>query len=192
MASTFESEFLDLFHGKDQVSGHGEGYTLAYNWLKEQKNKRKTMFSCLIFYEKPIQFLAHGRTRNGKGDGEAVDKSILKYLPQLDASQIKDLEKEREHDKYGAFINVNFTMVRRIALMTVEMSWLVDPIVPQWTKGYGGIPTMYNLRAPKFIKMKKRETLDIKVGHLEEFKAEKPTWSLFTWEALEKTDKGKQ
>lgn len=191
MTELTDRDFFALFNGKETISGHALGYEQAYKFIYEEEGEvcQKRMFSCVLFFEKPIQFLATGKTKKGKGDGKAVDKKLLEYLPILSDDEIALFEKPRDKKKFGAFICVNFTKVRRVALLAVEKNWLKHDVVNQWIKGYGGRPTMYQTYAPKWTKMDSTQTgseqREIKIKMLEEFKSEFKIWEAFTIEGLD-------
>jgi hypothetical protein len=176
---SLDQQFLSLFNGKDQVSGHAEGYRQAHEWIKEGGNQQRKMFACVIFFEKPVQFLATGRTRvTNKGDGTGVNQDIIRYLPSLTQELKNALPVPRSPEKYGAFIDVNFSKVKRVAMLAIQKQWLNHALVDQWIKGYGGLPTEYNLLAPKWVKMD-HDTRLIKQQILEELKSEQSTWENF-------------
>jgi hypothetical protein len=125
---------VNWFAGKDEINGGSKGYGDMLNWLK--KNRDQKIYVCTVFYEKPIEFLARGQTRSGKGDGRPVDANLLQFLPQHNDHE---LTANRSAEKYGVFINVNFTMVKRVALYGAEHT--TNPKSLEWVKRYGGKPS---------------------------------------------------
>jgi len=123
------------FNGKDEINGKGDGYKAMLNWLKDNRDAKIQV--CTVFAEKPIQFLATGKTKSNKGDGVAVDDALLQYLPLHDN---EDLVAARDAAKYGSFVRVNFTMVKRVALYGAEFTNL--PASIDWVKRYGGKPSV--------------------------------------------------
>jgi len=147
----FDQAFLALFNGKDSISGRALGYQQAKAWL-DQGDKVRKMLTCLVFYEKPIQFLATGRTAGGKGDGNHVDVQLVRYLPQHDATTEGDLL-DRLDTKFGAFKRVNFSMVRRVALLAVQKEWIQGNHTRQWVQAYGGRPSQVQYDSSKWMGM---------------------------------------
>jgi hypothetical protein len=175
---SIDQTFINLFKGKDTISGRSAGYNAVKVWL-EKGNRQKKMFTCLVFYEKPIQFLATGQTaekegKTAKGDGEKVASSLTEFLPLHEESTLSDLE-ARTEAKYGAFKRVNFSMVRRVALLSVQKAWLVNPLVDQWIQRYGGRPSVVNYSNSVWKSMHE-ETHDIKKLGLDQFKEDQVYW----------------
>jgi hypothetical protein len=156
---------LDLlktwFAGKDEINGSGKAYGDMLAWLKKDKDLK--IYTCTVFYEKPIEFLAKGETKTGKGDSKPVDSRVLRYLPIHDD---KMLAANRSIEKYGVFIDVNFTMVKRVALFGAEHT--NNPKSLEWVKRYGGKPSAITIDSIKG----NDETVKIKWETVIRFRAE--------------------
>jgi hypothetical protein len=174
---TIDEDFFDLFNGKEEISGRSKGYQDARMWLQEGNSLRK-MTTCLVFYEKPITFLVSGGTVNNRaGDGSSVDNRLLNYLPQHEGAMLNQAHL-RSTIKFGAFKNVNFTMVRRVALLSLQKGWLTHELAQQWTKSYGGLPYDLNFDSTKWQRMTD-ESRRIKREGIEAFKEDRPYWISF-------------
>jgi hypothetical protein len=166
-------DFVALFNGKESVAGRAQGYRDAVAWLREGNAQRK-MFSCLVFYEKPIEVLATGRTRAGLGDGNAVQNGVLAYLPQHTAPYSADVE-ARPAARYGHFQHVNFSMIKRVALLALQKRWVQHAIFTQWYTAYGGLPMAVNFSTSRWTSMAP-ETLEIKRPGIQAFVEDVEFW----------------
>jgi len=172
-----DEEFLALFNGKEQIGGAAEGYDRAHKFLKHADGERRAL-TCLVFYEKPVQFLATGKTKSGeKGDGTAVDKSVLSYLPQHSDDTRPT---SRNSLKFGEFSNVNFAMVRRVALLAIEYELLPKKYIDQWKSNYGGSPSEVSFSGGKWSQMNP-ETWTIKKEGIRKFQMESVYWNALTF-----------
>jgi hypothetical protein len=166
-------DFVALFNGKESVAGRAQGYRDALAWLHEGNAQRK-MFSCLVFYEKPIELLAQGRTRGGAGDGAAVQNGVLAYLPQHTAPFPADVA-ARAVARYGHFQHVNFSMVKRVALLSLQKRWAQHAIFNQWYVAYGGLPMNVNFQTSRWTQMAE-ETRNIKQQSIQAFVEDVEFW----------------
>jgi hypothetical protein len=130
------------FAGKDEINGTGKAYGDMLAWLKKDKDLK--IFACTVFYEKPIEFLSKGETKTGKGDSKPVDSRVLNYLP---IHSDETLVQNRSVEKYGVFIKVNFTMVKRVALYGAEHT--NNPKSLEWVRRYGGKPSAITIESIK-------------------------------------------
>jgi hypothetical protein len=167
------------------VSGRSEGYRNVKTWL-ESGNRARKMYSCIVFYEKPIQFLSTGRTsekenKPAKGDGVKVENNVLDYLPVHTDATLTDLA-ARTDTKYGTFKKVNFSMVRRVALLAIQKGWLQHERIEEWKNCYGGIPTQITYTATSWDKMSD-ETLRIKKMGIQQFVEDRTHWDGLTLNA---------
>jgi hypothetical protein len=179
MTDTIDAQFLGLFNGKEQIGGSQQAYLQIREFLNQGAATRK-MVTCLIFYEKPVQFLATGRTRAGSGDGIAVNGDLLRYLPQHDD---ENAYRERTEAKFGLFRKVNFTMVRRIALLALEYDRLPRDMLRSWEAAYGGKPRTLDFSIGRWTQMDE-ETRRIKREGINRFRSEHIWWNgFFTNEA---------
>jgi len=167
--------FLSLFKGKDEISGSGEGYRLALRWLASDPDSfTKKTTTCLIFHEKPASFLITGTSKAGSGDGVAVNPALIQYLPSHDDDE--DIPRnKRTGELWHAFRRVNFSMVRRVALLSLENEWLPKKHYDQWVDRYGGKPTKLDLEAPIFKAMAE-ETRRIRYQQLKQFRKDQHYW----------------
>jgi hypothetical protein len=169
-----DGDFLKLFNGKEGIAGKQQGYDDAVDWLEEGHAKRK-IFTCIVFYEKPVEFLATGKTKSsGKGDGKKVEDKLAEYLPMHEGPLQKEVA-ERDPKRYGVFTKVNFTMVRRVALLSLQKGWAEDDTRHQWEVAYGGRPTAINFDNAKWHSMQK-ETREIKQEGIKAFQDEREYW----------------
>jgi len=169
-----DGDFLKLFNGKEGIAGKSQGYDDAVEWLEEGHAKRK-IFTCIIFYEKPVEFLATGKTKtSGKGDGKKVEDKLAEYLPHHEGSLQKEVA-ERDPKRYGVFAKVNFTMVRRVALLALQKGWAEDNTRHLWEVAYGGRPMAINFDNAKWHSMAK-ETREIKEEGIRAFQDEREYW----------------
>jgi hypothetical protein len=181
---TADEEFVALFKGKFDVSNKGLCYRLLLNWLAEGDGMKKAM-TCLVFYSKPLVFLATGKTRakknvNGevvipaRGDGRPVDDKVLHFLPHLAKEQLDEMDKHPVATesaiirRNGKFKTVNFSMVRRCALLAAEHLPAED-LVKQWIRVHGGRPMSVNLSSwdvsNETSKIRAEQILELQMDH---------------------------
>jgi hypothetical protein len=173
-ADLVDDEFIKFFNGKEGIAGKAKGYDDAVEWLEDGAHKRK-IFTCIVFYEKPIEFLSSGKTKDGKkGDGKKVDDKLINYLP-MHAGELQEEVAAREIKKFGAFAKVNFTMVRRIALLALQKGWAEEGMAKQWEVAYGGTPMKITFDNSKWNGMAD-ETKKIKQEGIQMFKDEREYW----------------
>jgi hypothetical protein len=158
---TLSELIVTWFNGKDEINGKGDGYKAMLNWLKENRDAKIQV--CTVFAEKPIQFLATGKTKSNKGDGVAVNDALLQYLP---LHEDEELVIARDVAKYGSFIKVNFTMVKRVALYGAEYTNI--PASIDWVKRHGGKPSVVQRASLKGTE----ETIRIKWESITRFRNE--------------------
>jgi hypothetical protein len=167
-------EFIALFAGKFDVSLKGLGYQKAFDWLSEGSSFEKAN-ACMVFFTKPLQFLETGKTKQGKGDGEAVSRELIKYLPVLSEEEGKDITNEYRLKSH--FKLVNFTMVRVVALLFAEFG-RNQGLVLQWRRKWGATPSRVNT---EFLHQSMSETVTIMANHLDAFRADIIVWDSYNW-----------
>jgi len=183
------AEFLKLFNGADQISGTGQGYTLAYNWLNETNDKTtviKKIAACVVFNEKPQKYLLLGKTAKADMGAQIVDSRIAMYLPCHNSMPTGDTPEETakisaSRGKFPKeFQLVNFTQVRAVAYMAVEaqarmVSISITPQTQQWVQSYGGNPQIV-LAKIDAIMPEENQTKKIKKQQLHYFVSNSAFW----------------
>lgn len=138
-----DEDFLSLFNGKFEVSGTGKGWEDALAWLGKDGNTLRKAMSCIMLFVHPLRYVEAGMIKTATGEikradetFQGYDKSLLSFLPKLEnLDSIKNSERRE-----AAFGKVNFSMVKRVALMTLEVLPNIS-VVHQWTKKHKGRPS---------------------------------------------------
>lgn len=142
-----DESFLALFKGKYSVSDKGEGWKQSLAWLSsgDGRDAKKKALTCVIFFVHPLRWLDKGFIKKDgmiteSPDGfRGVSEQVLMFLPTHEG----DVEIENAERRASAFRAVNFSSVRRVALMALQV--LPErSIIAQWIVAHGGRPS--NLR----------------------------------------------
>jgi len=143
-----DKSFLGGFKGKESAQGSEKAWKDTADWLKEKptdKSRAQTVFTCLQFYVTPWYVLTLDKTRDGKDVNKkgSVTEDIIARLPKHagDFDQSTPLEKQNEKKREGDLARVNWSMVNRIGLMTLEMNGKSAISTKGWVINHGGTPT---------------------------------------------------
>ena len=187
-------EYEDLFNGKLSIPGNFLAYENLLNFLKdrlEDSGKRavaQTIAACVALDESPHRFCFSGKTKSGEGDGVAWSDKVAKVLPILTESEREGMTetlRKRSEDKgfRDVFVNVNITMVRRIAKVSCEHMFdykTSSKILNAHKRNYGCKPSEINTETNvMMVRLKDRseESFEIKRTQINKHKADKVYWN---------------
>jgi hypothetical protein len=192
-------EFYALFNGKEDIRGGGRNWELTkahLDTLRQPLIINKCVAACMVFFEKPKEFLILGRSRNqGSGDGRGIGESVYGILPMLSETDYEAMRTSLDRDARRGYDlrqryperarKLNFSMIKRIALIGAQkMSHdTTIKIFQQWWRAYNG------LRPDEVIITLamcggNSETLRIKKDQFDQFKYSKTHWNTIDWSVL--------
>jgi len=92
-----DEDYYRLFNGMHQVSGSGERYRLALDWLLNVRDSRfhRTITVVVTFGEKPRSMLAFGMNKKGEAKGKAIDPRLALLLPQLSEDEFDAMRESK-------------------------------------------------------------------------------------------------
>lgn len=162
-----DDAFLSLFAGKFSVSDSGAGWEQSLEFLRAGSAVKKSL-TCVMFFSHPLRWLESGvvnRDGDVAEDFKGVDNQVLQFLPERSGGSVKE---KRANSIYKG---VNFTSVRRIALMALQ-NLPQKSIIAQWIKVHKGRPAQAPLPQPDPESEVKTQTNKILRETLEGFRAE--------------------
>jgi hypothetical protein len=178
--------FISLFSGKMDIHGGDLGFRKAMEWLQEGSNTLAKIIACIVVSEKPTALLATGKTKTKKGDGVAANEELMNFLPKLsteEKDQMLNSDKEayRMYEKsrrtWGAFADINVSMVRRVAYMALEhVDSTRSKIINQWFLKWRVRPHDIVDTNPVFVGCTK-ETVEIRMAQLRKHNLGAAYWS---------------
>lgn len=163
MTELLDSQFIDWFGGKYDVSTRGAGYKLAYEFMLGKKGLRN-IAACIVFASKPPRYLINGVVKKGgdliEKDKNHVDDRLAKYLPMHSNEEMTDMydemgaEEKRKRLALGVFEKVNWSRAKRVALLAFEYGdkdFNFDKsgeryFIKEWISKHGGRPTELDTR----------------------------------------------
>jgi uncharacterized protein (DUF4415 family) len=165
-----DQDFMSLFNGKYEISGTGKGWQDALDWLGTGEVVYKKVMTCLMLFVHPLRYVEAGLVKRANGaidkaeDGfNGYDKALISYLPVLD-----NLESvKNEYRRSATFGKVNFTMVKRVSLMALEVLPRIS-VIEQWIKKNKGRPSSCPL--PTDDSESSRITKDVLLAFRAEYK----------------------
>jgi hypothetical protein len=197
-----DKEFFEMFHGMNMITGSGKGYVSAFEFLAASLTSstgaylKRILETCVIVNEKPKLLLMTGKTRTGKGEGRALDPLLADLMPKLTEEELFQLASSSiPEDKagyearmlyQGNWKYVNFSMVRRIAMMVIENRIrefaTESPVIGQIYAKYpaGIVAHEFNLENCG----KRQFTLDAKLKSQSEVSKAKVFWKTQDWKGL--------
>jgi len=198
-----DDEFFALFNGLHLISGSGQAYNAAFDFLSGLNGRRfvRAVETCLIIHEKPKILMMTGRTKSGKDVGKRLSIKLVKVMPMLSEEQIKERdESTKEADIRGRkarmsyapeWRNVNFSCVRRIALMAIEFkvlsykkSSVISTIYQKYPQGITTTDwTLDNCKGNDLTLKSRMESKD-------ELVRNKVHWSKLAWRDMFETNYG--
>jgi len=177
-------DFKAFFVGYDVFTGGEASWveTKAYLMGLNKANRKKCLYACLVFLEKPPRLLILGLTR---GDGlptdvlrstnKIVDVRIATFLPKLsDGRNVSEKETKNRSTWRTEFKLVNISMVKRIGLLYAQYGSSDVGIVKSFREIYGAKPDSPELVVPS---KGKEATISIKKAEFEKFRSMKKIWS---------------
>jgi hypothetical protein len=181
-------EFIALFNGKWSATGKTASYDATHKFLQRMFDEggKFQLSECInlmvTINQAPIPFLFAGRTKSGKGDGNAIDERLAKLLPMLsdeDARSVNESLAARAKAGFKkAFIRVNVSMVRRIAMISTEY---LDRSFSRSLEGYfnawGAPSSLLNESSLSIVRIPSEETKEIKLQQLMSHQAEREYWN---------------
>jgi hypothetical protein len=169
-----DDEFIALFNGKFDVSLRGYTYLKTHKWLHEGSGLEKVN-TCVVFFSKPLVYLATGQTKKGKGDGKPVSEKLMNFLPMLTGEEQQTVTNSlRLKTAYKA---VNFTQVRNTALIYLQYG-PSEGLVLQWMRKHGGRP----LALDEGILMDSEDPTERILGAaIAAFRSDQPVWGALDW-----------
>jgi len=190
-----DDEFYKLFKGIEGLYNSGAAYEQVLVWLdtKDSKERLRCLVACLMFYEKPKKYLLRGESKQKKEGKMMVDRGVAKYLPKHSTDPMVEgtpeaaaMAKARANFP-PEFKMVNFTMVRNVALLHLQVSVMIPVQISieytQWVKHFGGGPLHLleeiDVHYPSLIvdgKPQRDETKEIRFAHLTKFKNDREFW----------------
>ena len=153
-------DFAQMFAGRDKNDLSGEGLAQARAWLNKSPNLvEKKAYACIVFSEKPANFLITGKSgredkQTVKNDGKAaLNQAIHAYLPQLE-EEPTDPESVKRRREWGNFKNINLSMIRRVAFDVLENGTVLSDhkIVSNWKARWGEKPSRQDPNKPGWVK----------------------------------------
>jgi hypothetical protein len=160
-ADDIDDNFLALYNGKDVIMGSIVAWEDTFKFLISQP-KRK-MHACLMAFIQPKKFFWSGKTAKGTGDDRGVDEKIVQFLPVLSGSATKGSARGSDIGN-----TINYSMITRVAMMTLQLNGLFSKFTVGWCQKYGGIPTAVT---------EKSVALGLKVNNLNFSEEQDPTIS---------------
>lgn len=186
-AAAFDT-FMGTFQGYHTLGGDGAAWTETAAWFGALADdiKLKVLNSCIIFMEKPTQFLVTGKTKAMMTAGTmakpVVDVSVALYLPKISDADIAamDVMDKAKMDKNrltwpDEFKKINTSRIRRVALLGLQLCTRKTDLMDKWYVLYQGRPAV----AVVPVKVT-GPTRTIKEGDLSSFKNAKGIWSSAT------------
>lgn len=169
-----DEEFVALFNGKFDVSIKGYTYIKTHTWLNERDGLERAN-TCLVFFSKPLVYLATGETKKGKGDGKPVSEKLMDFLPKLQGEELTTVKNSlRLKTQYK---EVNFTQVRNAALLYLQLG-PQEGLVLQWMRKHGGRP----LSLDESVMMESDSaTIRILGAAIAAFRQDYPVWGALDW-----------
>jgi hypothetical protein len=188
-AVSSSSEFFQLVSGKDDIFGGSAKYEAVKTFLEAgaSGDKAGIFGAAILFYEKPLRFIATGSTKAGSDQLKAYDRKILKWVPKLSLQQQEEAKVlspkfAARLSSLGEFGNVNRTSVRLLALLFYNDTVMNNKDVTnikmfnQFVLKYGRKPIPEVIAA---LRSQGDETSAIKADGMEQFWNEK-----FIWETM--------
>jgi len=176
--------FAQLFNGREENSLSGEGYKQAEQWLHEnEKTAGKKALACIVFVEKPSEFVITGKLRKNKDKGDdkgMLNDKILPFLPKLDMMP-DDPKSIAKRANWGNFKLINLSMIRRVAYMAIEDDLLPaeNKLVANWKLRWGNKPSEQDytrqgwIRAAEATKRIRKDQLNLFLRERELIRSER-------------------
>ena len=149
-------EIYSLMNGFDSLFGTGEGWIKAKDFMDESvKNGTIDALTeiAIVFLSKPRSILITGCNSKGKQITEKmIDPKLATFLPSLSDEQLLEMGKSR--DNFGSFSKVNFTMVRRVAILALDNMLFAGKVKQSWLDHFGNTPSNLDLNSDVVLNMK--------------------------------------
>lgn len=177
-------DFKAFFMGYDVFTGGEASWveTKSYLMTLNKVDRKKCLYACLVFLEKPPRLLILGLTRGDglptdalKSTSKIVDARIATFLPKLsDGRNVNEKETKNRSSWRPEFRMVNISMVKRIGLLYAQYGSSDVSIVKSFREIYGAKPDSSELVVPS---KGKEATVSIKKAEFEKFRSMKKIWS---------------
>ena len=196
--NNIDKNFYDLFKGKAAVFGQAESWESTWTWLSEvdMDTTAKRCAACFQFSVQPKAFMMGKETGSRAADNVPVDVALLKFLPPLSKTDLKDVNPKSNNRKASDLLaNLNYAMIDRVAYITIETLGNDWKFSSSWINRFGGRPSTLTLTQIQMVypksdkKPKNEETATILWGKIDKFQKGKHDWSKYKWTDILKSDK---